>query len=179
MAIRFYILTGSVCESWFLCGDQHLELHHRGTWVAQWLDVCLWLKSWSRVPGIKFRISLPTESLLLPLPMSLPFSLCVSHKINQSINLELHYIFLFLSYLSECVMISHLNIFHFFEGCIEITNSGNIGENNLKWEGRIDIFCKLSILFGLASVHLLGQQDYGLLFWFYLYSSALKSVINV
>ena len=105
-------------------------------------------------------------------------SLCLS-RINQSINLELHYIFLFLSYLSECVMISHLNIFHFFEGCIEITNSGNIGENNLKWEGRIDVFCKLSILFGLASVHLLGQQDYGLLFWFYLYSSALKSVINV
>ena len=47
-----------------------------GTWVAQWLSVCLWLRSWSQGPGIESPSGLPTGSLLLPLPVSLP--LCVS-----------------------------------------------------------------------------------------------------
>ena len=42
-----------------------------GTWVAQWLSICLW-PSWSRGPGIQSRIVLPAGSLLLPLAMSLP-----------------------------------------------------------------------------------------------------------
>ena len=47
---------------------------------AQWLSVYLWLRLWSRGPGIKSHIELPTGSLLLPLPVSLPLSLCVSHE---------------------------------------------------------------------------------------------------
>ena len=40
--------------------------------------VCLWLRAWSRGPGVESHIRLPTGSLLLPLPMSLPLSLCLS-----------------------------------------------------------------------------------------------------
>ena len=47
-------------------------------WVAQWLSVCLRLRAQSWGPGIKSRMGLPTWSLLLPLPVSLPLS--VSHK---------------------------------------------------------------------------------------------------
>ena len=47
----------------------------RATWVVQWLTLCLWLRAWSRGPGIKSHIGLPAGSLLLPLPMSLPRSL--------------------------------------------------------------------------------------------------------
>ena len=43
----------------------------RDTWVAQWLST-------SQDPRIKSQIGLPTGSLLLPLPMSLPLSLCLS-----------------------------------------------------------------------------------------------------
>ena len=50
----------------------------RGVWVTQWLSICLWLKAWSQGPGMESRIRLPTESLLLPLLMSLLLSLCVS-----------------------------------------------------------------------------------------------------
>ena len=46
--------------------------------VAQWLSVCLWLKEWSRGPGTESLIGLPTGSLLLPLPMSLSLSVCLS-----------------------------------------------------------------------------------------------------
>ena len=49
-------------------------------WVAQQLSVCLWLRSGSWDPGIKSHIRLPAGSLLLPLPVSLPLSLCVSHE---------------------------------------------------------------------------------------------------
>ena len=51
-----------------------------GTWVAQWLSVCLWLRAWSWGPGIESHIRLSTGSLLLPLPLSLPLSLslCLS-----------------------------------------------------------------------------------------------------
>ena len=54
----------------------------RGTWVAQWLSVCLWLRSWSWSSGIESRIGLPAGILLLPLPMSLPLSLslCLMNK---------------------------------------------------------------------------------------------------
>ena len=45
------------------------------TWVAQWLSVCLQLRSQS--PEIESCIRLSTEILLLPLPVSLSLSLCV------------------------------------------------------------------------------------------------------
>ena len=49
-------------------------LWDRGTWVAQWLSICLWLRF--RGPEIKSHIRLPVGILLLPLPMSLPLSVC-------------------------------------------------------------------------------------------------------
>ena len=36
----------------------------RGACVAQWLAMCLWLKIWSRGPGIESLIGLPARSLL-------------------------------------------------------------------------------------------------------------------
>ena len=48
-----------------------------GTWVAQWLSICLWLRSWFRGPRTKSRTGFPTGSLVLPLPMSLLPSLCL------------------------------------------------------------------------------------------------------
>ena len=48
--------------------------------VAQWLSICLQLRSWSQGPGIKSHIGLPTGSLLLPLPVSLLLSFSVSHE---------------------------------------------------------------------------------------------------
>ena len=47
----------------------------RGTWVVQWLSVCLQLEAWPRGPGIQYCIRLPTGSRLLPLPVSLLLSL--------------------------------------------------------------------------------------------------------
>ena len=50
----------------------------RGTWVVQWLSICLQLRAWSRGPEIKFRFGLPTRSLLLPLPTFLLLCVCLS-----------------------------------------------------------------------------------------------------
>ena len=50
----------------------------RDAWMAQRLNVGLWLRAWSWSPGIKSHIGLPVWSLLLPLPVSLPLSLCLS-----------------------------------------------------------------------------------------------------
>ena len=47
----------------------------RGAWVAQWLSVCLWLGLWSQGPENESHVGLPTGSLPLPLPVSLPFCL--------------------------------------------------------------------------------------------------------
>ena len=49
-----------------------------GTWVAQWLCVCLWLRSWSWGPGIESCIRFPTRGLFFPVPMPLLLSLSVS-----------------------------------------------------------------------------------------------------
>ena len=46
--------------------------------MAQWFSIYLWLRSWSQGPGIESWIRLPTGSLLLPLPRSLPLSLSLS-----------------------------------------------------------------------------------------------------
>ena len=64
-----YIHVTNFCFKWS---------YTRDTWLAQQLSVCLWLRAWSWSPGIKSHIRLPAWSLLLPLPMSLPLSLCVS-----------------------------------------------------------------------------------------------------
>ena len=50
----------------------------RDTWVAQWLSICLWLRVWSQGPEIESHIRFSIGNLLLPLPMSLPFSLGLS-----------------------------------------------------------------------------------------------------
>ena len=54
------------------------RMARRCSWVAQWLSICFQLRAWSQGPGIEFCIRLPAESLLLPPPMSLPLSLCLS-----------------------------------------------------------------------------------------------------
>ena len=51
-----------------------------GTWVAQWLSICLWLGLWSWGPGIESHIRLPAGNLLPPLPMSLPLSVSLMNK---------------------------------------------------------------------------------------------------
>ena len=50
---------------------------YRGTWVAQWWSICLWLRAWSQGPGIESYIRFPTGSLPL-LCLCLCLSLCVS-----------------------------------------------------------------------------------------------------
>ena len=50
-----------------------------GAWVAQWLSVCLQLRAGSRV-WIETPIGLPSGSLLLPLPVSLPLSGSLMNK---------------------------------------------------------------------------------------------------
>ena len=49
-----------------------------GTWVAQWLSVSFQPRAWSWGPGFESCIRLPAWSLLLSLPVSLPFFLWVS-----------------------------------------------------------------------------------------------------
>ena len=59
-----------------------LKATSRDAWVALWLSVCLQLRAWSRRPRIESHIKshieshigLPSRSLLLPLPVSLPLS---------------------------------------------------------------------------------------------------------
>ena len=55
------------------------------TWADPWLSVFLRLRSWSRGPGIESHIRLPAWSLLLPLPVSLPLSVCLSWINNKNI----------------------------------------------------------------------------------------------
>ena len=57
---------------------QEKEPQQEDAWVAQWLSICLQLRVWSWGPGMELHIGLPTGSLLLPLPVSLPLSLCLS-----------------------------------------------------------------------------------------------------
>ena len=66
----FYLLFGIVQGVW--------NTRVQGTWVAQWLSVCLWLRAWSWGPGIEPPVGLPAGSLLHPLPVSLPLSVCFS-----------------------------------------------------------------------------------------------------
>ena len=72
-------LFGTPCvhpsEDWIL--SLNLE-NPRDAWVAQWLSICLWLKLWLQGPGMESHIEFPAGSLLLPLSMSLPLSVCLS-----------------------------------------------------------------------------------------------------
>ena len=52
----------------------------RDTWVAQWLSIAFGLGHDSRVLESCLILGSPTGSLLLPLPVSLPLSVCVSHE---------------------------------------------------------------------------------------------------
>ena len=60
-----------------ICFSSVLKFALLDTWAAQWLSV-LWLRLLSQGPGKKSHIRLPTGSLLLPLPMSLPLSVGLS-----------------------------------------------------------------------------------------------------
>ena len=53
---------------------------NRVAWVAQTLNICLRLREWSHSPGIESDIRLPVMGLLFPPPVSMPFSLYVSHE---------------------------------------------------------------------------------------------------
>lgn len=99
--------------------------------------------------------------------MALPFYILTSNAwefwfLCSHQHLELHYIFFFLAFLSPW------DIFHFFKGYIEITDTGYIEGNSLETEGKSKHFiCNFSVLFGFSYVyksHLKGQQNYGPLF---------------
>ena len=47
------------------CCPTDRKQKERATWVAQWLSVCLWPRSWPRGPEIESHIGLPAGSLLL------------------------------------------------------------------------------------------------------------------
>ena len=47
-------------------------------WVAQRFSAYLWLRAWSWGPGMEHHLRLPRGSLLLPLPVFLPQSVCLS-----------------------------------------------------------------------------------------------------
>ena len=65
--------------------EKYIKIHFRknrarDTWVAQWFSVCLWLRAWSRGPGIESCIGRPAWSLLLPLPVFLSFCMSLINK---------------------------------------------------------------------------------------------------
>ena len=70
---QFYILTSSKEGGLIL-----FNVLSWNPWVAQQISTCLWPRAWSWKPGIESDIGLSAWSLLLPLPVSLPLSLCVS-----------------------------------------------------------------------------------------------------
>ena len=73
---------------------------------------CLpWLRAWSWGPGIESHIRLPARSLLLPLPVSLPLSFCVSHGENKWIKSFLKKDFN-LHLLKDHVFLGHCSISH-------------------------------------------------------------------
>ena len=58
--------------------NSHIKKIPGDPWVAQRFSACLWPKARSWSPGIEAHVRLPTWSLLLPPPLSLPLSLCLS-----------------------------------------------------------------------------------------------------
>ena len=75
----YYPLLSGYC--WVLSVEVvSSNINSTDAWVAQWLSVCLWLRSWSQSPRINSHIGFPVRSLLLPLPVSLPLSLPLMSK---------------------------------------------------------------------------------------------------
>ena len=70
---KVILVPGEVCIRYWL-----KQVEAWDAWVAQWLSICLQLRLWSWVWGLSPRIGLPAGSLLLPLSVSLPLSLCLS-----------------------------------------------------------------------------------------------------
>ena len=66
-----------------------LKREGRGTWVAQWLSICLWLRSWPQGPGIESCASgFPPGSLResdFPSAYVSTLSVCVSHELNKNL----------------------------------------------------------------------------------------------
>ena len=56
------------------------KIFYWGTWVAQWLSICLWLRVWSEGPETEPHIRLLAVRLLFPLPVSLPLSVPLMNK---------------------------------------------------------------------------------------------------
>ena len=77
MSKVYFSLCMCCSRKWYFVG-MYFKCTWRGAWVAQWLNIWLWLRSWSWGPRIKSCIGLPIGSLLLLLLISLPLSLCVS-----------------------------------------------------------------------------------------------------
>ena len=69
----------------FPMSKMRFKIPTMGTLVAQWLSICLQLRSWSLGPGIESCIGLPVGSLLLPLSTSLPLSLSLMNKSIKSL----------------------------------------------------------------------------------------------
>ena len=63
---------------------QAMGYYYLGHLGGQRLSICLGLRWWPRGPGIGSHVGLATGSLLLPLPVSLPLSLCLPW-INKSL----------------------------------------------------------------------------------------------
>ena len=67
----------SSCKEWKR-SKRIVNLILFNSWVAQQFSACLQPRTWSWSPGIESHTGLPAWRLLLPLPMSLPHSLCLS-----------------------------------------------------------------------------------------------------
>ena len=78
VSLYHFFLSLLIPNSFWLESTQARILVEQDAWVAQRLSSCLRLRSWPRGPGIESHIGLPAGSLLLPLPMSLPLSSCLS-----------------------------------------------------------------------------------------------------
>ena len=69
-----------------------LKVKKRDPWVVQQFSACLWPRARSWRPRIESHVGLPGAwSLLLPLPVSLPLSLCVTiiNKFKKKIKKKL------------------------------------------------------------------------------------------
>ena len=78
----------------------------RAARLAQQFSACLWLRVWSWTPGIESCIELPAWSLLVPLSVSLPLSVCLSWIMNK----------IFQKKSNECIK-SAFSFLHFWTKC--------------------------------------------------------------
>ena len=64
--VTFDVIKGGQGDLCGRNGDIVEDLARRGTWVAQWLRTCCWLRSWSWGPGIESCIGLPRREPAFP-----------------------------------------------------------------------------------------------------------------